>query len=119
MAFPFLFVMDPGVASGGHGAKVLVMSTRAHPFKFTVAAFALAVGYSLPAAAQEPDVDALLDQLADAQPGEDGRLVAEIFLEWSKSGSPAIDLLLQRGQDALEAGDYRGRDRAFHGRHRP
>jgi hypothetical protein len=68
----------------------------------------LAVGYSLPLAAQETGahgVDALLDRLAEAEPGEAGRLVSEIFVEWSKSGSPAIDLLLKRGQDALETGD--------------
>jgi hypothetical protein len=29
----------------------------------------------------------------------------EIWNEWSKSGSPAMDLLLQRGRDAMEAGD--------------
>lgn len=82
------------------------MGTDTHQFKFTVAAFLLAVGYSLPLAAQEADVDALLDRLAEAEPGEDRRIVSQIFLEWSKSGSPAIDLLLQRGQDALEAGEF-------------
>lgn len=30
----------------------------------------------------------------------------EIWLEWSKSGSPAMDLLLQRGRQAMDAEDY-------------
>lgn len=30
----------------------------------------------------------------------------EIWAEWSKSGSPAMDLLLQRGRDAMEAEDF-------------
>ena len=30
---------------------------------------------------------------------------SEIWTEWSRSGSPAMDLLLQRGREALEAGD--------------
>ncbi|WP_018302483.1 tetratricopeptide repeat protein [Wenxinia marina] len=51
-------------------------------------------------------MDALLQQLAEAEPGQDARIESQIFAEWSKSGSPAIDLLLQRGQDALDAGDW-------------
>jgi len=30
----------------------------------------------------------------------------KIWREWSKSGSPAMDLLLKRGEEALEKGDY-------------
>jgi len=30
----------------------------------------------------------------------------EIWGEWSKSGSAAMDLLLQRGRDAIDAGDF-------------
>ncbi|WP_233128049.1 tetratricopeptide repeat protein [Brevirhabdus pacifica] len=49
-------------------------------------------------------IDDLLAQLQD--PGqEDWRMIErEIMLEWSKSGSAAMDLLLQRGRDALDAG---------------
>jgi len=38
---------------------------------------------------------------ADAQAIED-----KIWQEWSKSGSPAMDLLLDRGRKAMEAKDY-------------
>ena len=40
---------------------------------------------------------------ADAQTAE--RLEQDIWREWSKSGSPAMDLLLQRGREAMAAGD--------------
>lgn len=42
-----------------------------------------------------------------AQPGREDweRIQAEIVAIWSRSGSPAMDLLLRRGQEALEAGD--------------
>src|SRR5690606_3470319 len=32
---------------------------------------------------------------------------ADILREWSKSGSPAMDLLLKRGREAMEAGDLK------------
>ena len=51
-------------------------------------------------------LDGLFDRLKTAEPGEAGRIEREIWLEWSKSGSPALDLLLQRGQDAMTVGDY-------------
>lgn len=55
--------------------------------------------------AQTPALDSLFDELqtADARAAE--RIEKEIWNEWSKSGSPAMDLLLQRGRDAIEAGD--------------
>ena len=58
---------------------------------------------SFPAAAE--GVEDLLTQLQTADPQSAGRLERKIWREWSKSGSPAFDLLLQRGRDALDAGD--------------
>ncbi len=50
-------------------------------------------------------VDELLSRLArPEQPGWQ-QIEQAIIREWSKSGSPAMDLLLQRGRDALEEGD--------------
>lgn len=51
------------------------------------------------------DLDALYDRLATASEQEAPRLEAEIEGEWQRSGSASMDLLLQRGQDALAAGD--------------
>lgn len=51
-------------------------------------------------------LDDLYTRLAQAEDAaEAGRIEAEIRIEWSKSGSPAMDLLLQRGADALSAGN--------------
>ena len=77
--------------------------------KSTVTAFALLVTFSLPrpglAASEDRSAD-LLNQLAQAEDAaEANRLEREIRLEWSKSGSAAMDLLLKRGQDALEVQD--------------
>ena len=75
----------------------------------------MAVWFSLPAAAQEATpqaeavegdrLDRLFSSLAAAEPGEDGRILREIFTEWGRSGSATVDLLLSRGQAALDAGD--------------
>jgi tetratricopeptide (TPR) repeat protein len=50
-------------------------------------------------------LDGLFDRLKTAGADEAGRIEREIWIEWSKSGSPAMDLLLQRGRDALALGD--------------
>lgn len=50
-------------------------------------------------------LDGLFDRLKTAEAGEAGRIETEIWIEWSKSGSPALDLLLQRGKDAMDLGD--------------
>ncbi len=58
-----------------------------------------------PVVAQTADLDALFDRLKSAQAAEADEIQAEIWIEWSKSGSDAMDLLLQRGRDAMAAGD--------------
>ena len=45
----------------------------------------------------------LFARLQTAGEEEAGRIETEIWIEWSKSGSPAMDLLLQRGRDAHHA----------------
>jgi tetratricopeptide (TPR) repeat protein len=51
-------------------------------------------------------LDGLFDRLKTADEAEAGRIEREIQIEWAKSGSPAEDLLLQRGRDAMDMGDY-------------
>jgi tetratricopeptide (TPR) repeat protein len=50
-------------------------------------------------------LDGLFTRLQSAGAEEAGRIETEIWIEWSKSGSPAMDLLLQRGRDAMAVGD--------------
>lgn len=71
-----------------------------------VAAILAIVMFSLPVAAAPGErLDDLFAKLAQAEPADARRFAAEIELELAKSGSPAMDLLLRRGEDALEAGD--------------
>ena len=58
-----------------------------------------------PVVSQTADLDALFDRLKSAQAAEAEEIGAEIWIAWSKSGSDAMDLLLQRGRDAMAAGD--------------
>lgn len=55
--------------------------------------------------AQTDKLDSLFEELKGADARAASRIEREIWNEWSKSGSPAMDLLLQRGRDAMEAGD--------------
>jgi tetratricopeptide (TPR) repeat protein len=67
---------------------------------------AVALGAALApfsAVAQTARLDELFAQLQSEDPGRVARIERQIFAEWSKSGSAAMDLLLQRGKDALEA----------------
>ncbi len=71
-----------------------------------LAAFAAAFLLALPAAAAPtPDMDGLYAELADPDNPNWERAQADILREWSKSGSAMMDLLLKRGQEAMEAGD--------------
>lgn len=58
-----------------------------------------------PAAAEPSRLDSLFERLRAADDADARQIEREIWIEWSKSGSAAMDLLLQRGRDALEAGD--------------
>jgi tetratricopeptide (TPR) repeat protein len=54
--------------------------------------------------AQTSALDDMFTRLKEADEGGAPRIEREIWNEWSKSGSPAMDLLLQRGRDAMAAG---------------
>lgn len=105
------------------------MSAKHLNLKPIVAALCATVMYSLPLAGQPIGQSAhqqplplaasvlaasvtdrlseLYDDLAASSPGEANSILREIRLEWRKTGSPAMDLLLKRGRDALERGEYR------------
>lgn len=79
-----------------------------HPkLKAIVAATAATVIFSLPGTghAQAISAEGLLQDLAQAAPSESAAIDRELQALWSRSGSPAMDLLLRRGRDALERGD--------------
>jgi tetratricopeptide (TPR) repeat protein len=84
---------------------ITYMVTQTHRIKRIVTALFLAVGFSLPAHAQEAALDGLYQDLLDADAGAYAGIEAEIFATWDKSRSPAMDLLLQRGEDALLDGN--------------
>lgn len=69
-------------------------------------ALALWLPFARTAAAQEQDLDALFQRLQQPDLAEWKSVETEIWRQWSRSGSPAMDLLLQRGRDAMEEGDY-------------
>jgi tetratricopeptide (TPR) repeat protein len=57
------------------------------------------------AGAQTVVLDDLFAKLLTADASAATRIEQDIWREWSKSGSPAMDLLLQRGRDAMSAGE--------------
>lgn len=52
-------------------------------------------------------LDGLFAELAEPGREDWERVENEITVIWSKSGSPSMDLLLRRGNEALEAEDYK------------
>ena len=81
------------------------MRNRPVNLKHTVAAIAPLMLLSGIAVAELPEPE-LLDQLRGAEPAEAKRIASQVSLIWSRSGSAAMDLLLKRGREAMEAGDY-------------
>lgn len=49
-------------------------------------------------------LDGLFARLLTADEDAAARIEQEIWIEWSKSGSPAMDLLLERGREAMDQG---------------
>lgn len=79
------------------------------PFlKRYLAPVVITVGLFLPAPLLADEIDELFEQLQTAKGRDLARAEEEIWIEWSRSGSPAMDLLLKRGRDALEARDAKG-----------
>ena len=82
------------------------MKARKTILNLVVAAqFALFGALSPVLALDETKLDGLFARLPEAGDEEAGQITEEIWIEWSKSGSPAMDLLLQRGQAAMAAGE--------------
>jgi tetratricopeptide (TPR) repeat protein len=54
--------------------------------------------------AQETTLDQLYQELAEADAEDAARIEQQIIVEWGKSGSAAMDLLMRRGRDALDDG---------------
>jgi tetratricopeptide (TPR) repeat protein len=73
--------------------------------KCIVAAVAVFVNLAVPLAAETTGLERQFAELAD--PGYSGweRAESDIRRAWSRSGSPSIDLLLKRGEQAMDAGD--------------
>lgn len=63
-------------------------------------------GPALAEQAWEADEATLLERLADADEADARRIDRELQALWRKSGSPSMDLLLKRGRDALDVGDF-------------
>lgn len=80
------------------------MRINKYLFKLIATALCVAVGFSSPLFADEARLDLLFEQLAEAEPQDVARIEDQIRLEWSKSGSAALDILFRRGEEALEAG---------------
>ena len=69
-----------------------------------LAALALIFFACLPVGAQTVKLDALFAKLLTADADAASTLEQEIWIEWSKSGSLAMDLLLERGRNAMAEG---------------
>ncbi|WP_233141363.1 tetratricopeptide repeat protein [Haematobacter missouriensis] len=70
---------------------------------FVTAAFAAVIAF--PLHAEETVEQRLLRELRDPQNTAWQRTESDLQREWSRSGSASMDLLLQRGRDAMETGD--------------
>ena len=79
---------------------------RIATFFLVFATFFVTLSLAVPVRAQDgADLGALFGRLAEPD-GEGWRIAeSDILREWSKSGSPAMDLLLQRAEEALDQGD--------------
>lgn len=111
----FLFLwFDPRICETGPLVQRAVCATlssmgiKIHLHKSIVTALWLGVGFSTPVWAQSANdsdqLDLLFEQLREAPPEDAARLEGQIVALWGRSGSAAMDLLLRRGEDAIEDG---------------
>ena len=81
-----------------------VMRARASLHNLVVAAFLPLLFLCLPAFGQTAKLDDLFTRLKTADDEAAMRIEQEIWIEWSKSGSASMDLLLERGRQAMNDG---------------
>jgi tetratricopeptide (TPR) repeat protein len=81
------------------------MKARTRLYNRIVAALLPMFLLCAPALAQTAKLDELFVQLSTADAQTAPRIEREIWAEWSKSGSAAMDLLLERGRTALQQGE--------------
>lgn len=84
---------------------ILDMRERSAFYKCAVAAFFGALVVGAPLRAETDGLDRYFEELADPDYPGWARAESDIRRAWSRSGSPAMDLLLKRGEDALDGGD--------------
>lgn len=82
------------------------MASLTHRIKCTVAAFAVTIAFTAPVAAQETDLDALFQELIEADEATHARVADRIRSRFERSGSASMDLLLRRGSEAAEDSNY-------------
>ena len=82
------------------------MSIVSFNLKHIVTALAFILYLLQSASAAAGKIDDLFDRLQSATAETYEPIEKEIWQEWSKSGSPAMDLLLKRGREAMDAGDF-------------
>lgn len=81
------------------------MVSLARFLKCFVAALAASLVFLTPVAADEAELEALFEGLKTADESAARQIEARIYDLWSQSGSASMDLLLERGREALDAGD--------------
>lgn len=79
--------------------------TRSTPLIKWIAAALVALATAGIAQAQTERLDALFEELQEPDLENWQHVEEQIWAEWSRSGSPSMDLLLDRGREAMEAGD--------------
>ena len=82
--------------------QVMKVWTQLH--NLVVAAFLSLILAAPGANGQTAKLDGLFDRLRTADEQAAGRIEQEIWIEWSKSGSASMDLLLERGRAAMGSG---------------
>jgi len=81
------------------------MEQRLTTYKRIVAALLTAAVCAGPLAAQEKPLDELYQELLEADETTHDRVANQIVSRWERSGSAGMDLLLRRGQEALDERD--------------
>jgi tetratricopeptide (TPR) repeat protein len=84
---------------------ILDMRDRSAFFKCAVTALFISLTSAVPLHAETEGLERYFEELADPDYQGWPRAESDIRRAWSRSGSAAMDLLLKRGEEALDAGD--------------